>query len=147
MRCCLRRARNKTLGDFIYIIADERERERECAPGRKKVKEFGPGMNQRGMRFPNAKRVFVFFGGPRSECEWKACLLRALHASDALREKSILCVWVQWLAAPGETKCTEAKPPRKKRRRPIFVSSVAHPESVLGLLKIAEIRKSGKVEK
>jgi len=79
-------------------------------------------MNQRGMRFPNAKRVFVFFGGPRmASASWKACLLRALHASDALREKSILCVWVQWLAALGETKCTEAKPPRaitkKKRRR------------------------------
>jgi hypothetical protein len=107
MRCCLRRAPNKTLDDFIYIIADE------SVPGRKKSRGIRPGMNQRGMRFPNAKRVFVFFGGPRmASASWKACLLRALHASDALREKSILCVWVQWLAAPGETKCTEAKPPR-----------------------------------
>jgi len=35
MRCCLRRAPNKTLDDFIYIIADE------SVPGRKKAEEFG----------------------------------------------------------------------------------------------------------
>ena len=58
MRCCLRRAPNKTLDDFIYIIADE------SVPGRKKAEEFGQEWisAECGSQTPNA---FSYFSGGR----------------------------------------------------------------------------------